>query len=93
MNHYITPDNQKWGFDDTQTVLVPAEAVLIPSSYTVDQIPYLTLVNGVITYNQAQHDADVTAQQAEVAAKASALAKLAALGLTPFEIVALIGEK
>jgi hypothetical protein len=91
MNHYITPDNKTWGFNETQTSLIPENAVLIPSSFTVQQIPYLTLINNTIVFNQAEYDAD----QAEIAtktnSKASALAKLAALGLTQDEITALVG--
>lgn len=52
MNHYITPDNKKWGFDDTQTDLIPKNAILIPESFTLDQIPYLDLLNGVVSLNQ-----------------------------------------
>ena len=95
MNHYITSDNKTWGFDNTQTNLIPAGSVEIPATYTFDQYPYLTLVNGEISYNQTKHDADVTAQQAtqqaQATAKASATAKLTALGLTADEITALIG--
>lgn len=95
MNHYITPDNKTWGFDDTQTHLVPDGAVLIPNIYTMNQLPYLVLVDGDIVYDQARHDSDVaTAQaneQAALAVKASAIAKLTVLGLTADEITALTG--
>lgn len=95
MNHYITPDNKSLGFDDTQTDLIPADAVLVPNIYTMQQIPYLTLVDGVIIYDQAKYDSDVAAAQANeqtaLAAKASAIAKLTALGLTATEITALTG--
>jgi hypothetical protein len=94
MSHYITPDNQILGFDNTQTHLVPDDAVLIPDTYTMEQIPYITLVSGVVTYNKAKHDVDVeaiaSAQQEIMDAKASALAKLAALGLTEDEVKALV---
>jgi len=95
MNHYITPDNKTWGFDDTQVSLIPSDAVLIPTSFTFDKYPYLTLVNGVVEYNQSAHDA-VTAQaqaaeQVQATAKASAISKLTALGLTSAEITALTG--
>jgi hypothetical protein len=96
MNHYIDTNNKTWGFDETQTHLIPAGAVLIAPSYPFDTYPYLTLVNGVVTYNQTQHDADkaaaVAAEAAATTAKASALAKLAALGLTESEIKAIVGS-
>jgi hypothetical protein len=95
MNHYITPDNKSLGFDDTQTDLIPDGAVLVPNIYTMQQIPYLMLVDGSIVYDQAKYDSDVAAaqanEQAALAAKASAIAKLTALGLTATEITALTG--
>ena len=95
MNHYITPDNQKFGFDNTQEHLIPSDAVLIPNTYTMEHIPYITLVNGVVFYDQTKHDSDVATaqanQQAAESAKESAIAKLTALGLTATEITALTG--
>jgi len=95
MNHYITPDNKTWGFDDTQVSLIPSDAVLIPTSFTFDKYPYLTLVNGEIVYNQTQHDADKTALQALIttaaSTRASAMAKLNALGITADEIKSILG--
>jgi len=91
MKHYIDTNNQHWGFDDTQINLIPKDAVLIPDTYTMDQIPYITLVNGVVTYDQAKHDAEQNAIQTAKDEKTSALAKLTALGLTQAEITALIG--
>ena len=94
MNHYITTDNKIWGFDDFQKSLIPSDAILIPESYTFDQFPYLTLVNGIIQYNQNQHDADIEnqKQQQDAAAKVQQdiISKLTALGLTQAEITALI---
>ncbi len=96
MNHYITPDNQIWGFDESQTNLIPENAVLIPNIYTVAQIPYITFVNEILTFNQEKYNADIAEeiakQQAQVIAKQSAMAKLAALGLTQDEVKALIGQ-
>lgn len=95
MSHYITPDNQLLGFDNTQTHLIPDGAVLIPDTYTMEQIPYIELVDGVATYNQAKHDVDIAlviaTQQSQEAAKASAVSKLSALGLTADEIKAITG--
>lgn len=90
MNNYIDTNNKIWGFDDTQTNLIPEGAVEIPSTFTMDQIPYITLINGVPTFNQEKYDSDKAAIQASISAKASALAKLAALGLTQDEINALL---
>jgi hypothetical protein len=95
MNHYITPDNKTWGFEDNQAELVPSDAVLIPDTYTIAQIPYITLINGVVYFNQTQFDADIKAVEdtkiAQASAKASAIAKLASLGLTESEVAALLG--
>jgi len=95
MNHYITPNNKKWGFDETQIHLIPKDAVLIPINFTMEQIPYIELIDNVPTFNQAKYDADknaeAQAEQAAETAKASALAKLTALGLTADEVKALIG--
>ena len=95
MNHYITPDNQRWGFDETQTHLIPEDAVLIPDTYTMDQIQYITLVDGNVFYDSDRHDADMqaieNAKQAAEVAKQSGAAKLAAIGLTPEEIKHLLG--
>jgi hypothetical protein len=63
MNNYIDTNNKILGFDSTQTALIPAGAVLIPSSYTPDQYPYLTLENGVINFNSTAYNSAVQAQQ------------------------------
>ena len=93
MKHYITPDNQRWGFDDTQADLIPEDAVIIPDSYTMDQHMYLSLVDGNVFYNQAQHDADMQAiedaKQTIIDNKQAAISKLMALGLTEEEALAL----
>lgn len=94
MSHYITPDNKLLGIDNTQAQLIPNDAVLIPDTYTMEQIPYIELVDGVVTYNQAKHEAEIklvedtkTIQENN---KASAIAKLTTLGLTTDEIKALV---
>jgi len=63
MNYYIDTNNKIWGFDSTQTGLIPADAVLIPNTYTIDQYPYLTLVNGVINFDSSSYNAAVTQQK------------------------------
>jgi len=95
MYHYINIDNKTFGFDETQTNLIPADAILIPSEYTFNQYPYLTLVDGSINYNKEQHDIDMQTLQEEIETlnnnKKTAIDKLSALGLTQNEINALIG--
>jgi len=49
------------------------------------------LVNGKVVVNQAKKQAIIDAQEAQVTAKESAMAKLSALGLTEDELKALIG--
>ena len=59
MNYYIDTNNKIWGFDDTQSSLIPAGAVLIPTTYTFDQYPYLTLVNGVINFDSSAYNSAI----------------------------------
>jgi hypothetical protein len=56
MNHYVTPDNKKYGFDDTQTDLIPPDAVLIPDTIPIDQVQFVELVDGVPVVNQTLYD-------------------------------------
>jgi len=49
------------------------------------------LVDGKVVVNQAKKQAIIDAQEAQVTAKESAMAKLSALGLTEDELKALIG--
>jgi hypothetical protein len=49
------------------------------------------LVNGVVVVNETKKQAIINAKQAPIDAKASALAKLNALGLTQDEVKALVG--
>ena len=56
MNHYVTPDNKKYGFDDTQTNLIPADAVLIPDTIPIDQVQFVELIDGVPVVNQVQYN-------------------------------------
>ena len=48
MSIYITTDNFVMGFDVGQEI--PAGAVAVPETFTPDHYPFLTLVNGVVTY-------------------------------------------
>jgi hypothetical protein len=63
MNNYIDTNNKIWGFDSTQSSLIPAGAVLILNNYTSDQYPYLTLVNGVINFDSSEYNTSVTNQK------------------------------
>jgi hypothetical protein len=49
------------------------------------------LVNGQVVVNETKKQAIINAKQAPIDAKASALAKLTALGLTENEVKALVG--
>jgi len=49
------------------------------------------LVDGKVIVNKTKKQSIITAQEAQATAKASALAKLTALGLTQAEVTALIG--
>lgn len=73
MNHYIDTNNKIWGFDDTQADLVPVGAVSIPTTYTSDQYPYLTLINGTINFNSTAY---TTALQADKLAACKAQAQI-----------------
>ena len=96
MKHYITPDNNTWGFDDTQTHLIPSDAKVIPDSYEMDQLKYLQLINGQIVFNQTAYNEDKVKNEADKLrleqkenTRRSALAKLTALGLSEDEISSL----
>lgn len=74
MSIYIDTDNKILGFDDSQADLIPSGAVEIPSTYTPNQYPYITLVSGAIKYNKSAYDAAVNAKQlADCKAKAQNL--------------------
>jgi hypothetical protein len=63
MNNYIDTNNKIWGFDSTQSSLIPAGAVEIPNNYTSDQYPYLTLVDGVINFDSSAYNTAVANQK------------------------------
>jgi hypothetical protein len=74
----------------------PAGAIIVDSSALPqgDDAKYFdawVLNNGVVTVDSAKKAAIIAAEQAQVTAKASALAKLTALGLTQAEVTALLG--
>ena len=80
-----------------ETVLAkdcPAGAIIVEQSDLPTDNEYFNaweLVDGKVVVNEAKKQAIIDAIQAPITAKASALAKLAALGLTQDEVKALIG--
>ena len=72
----------------------PAGAIIVDDSELPTDNEYFNaweLVDGKVVVNEAKKQAIIDAIQAPITAKASALAKLAALGLTQDEVKALIG--
>jgi hypothetical protein len=72
----------------------PAEAIIIDDSSLPTDNQFFNaweLVNGQVVVNQTKKQAIIDAIQAPIDAKVSALAKLAALGLTEDEVKALVG--
>jgi len=80
--------------EETQAKDTPAGSIIVD----VDSLPAdneffnaWELVDGQVVVNEAKKQAIIDAKQAPIDAKASALAKFAALGLTEDEVKALIG--
>ena len=72
----------------------PAGAIIIDDSELPTDNEHFNaweLVNGKVVVNETKKQAIIDAIQAPITAKASALAKLAALGLTQDEVKALVG--
>jgi hypothetical protein len=72
----------------------PAGAIIIDDSELPTDNEYFNaweLVDGKVVVNKTKKQAIIDAHQAVIDTKASALAKLAALGLTQDEVTALIG--
>jgi hypothetical protein len=72
----------------------PAGAIIIDDSTFPIESEYFNaweLINGTIVVNETKKQTIIDAIQAPINAKASALDKLAALGLTENEIKALVG--
>jgi exo-beta-1,3-glucanase (GH17 family) len=63
MKYYIDNNNQIWAFDSFTDSNIPSGLFLIPNTYTVDQFPYLTLVNGNINFNSSAYNSSITAQK------------------------------
>lgn len=58
MNNYLIPNKPGvFGFDESQSQFIPQDAVLIPSTYKVDQYPFLSLTsNGKINFDSAAYN-------------------------------------
>ena len=72
----------------------PNHAIIVDNSELPSDYTYFNaweLVNGKILVNENKKQAIIDSTQAPITAKASALAKLAALGLTQDEVKALVG--
>ena len=72
----------------------PAGAIIVDNSELPTDNEYFNaweLVDGKVVVNEAKKQDIIDAIQAPITAKASALAKLTALGLTQAEVTALIG--
>jgi hypothetical protein len=72
----------------------PAGAIIVDDSTLPTENEYFNaweLVNGTVVVNETKKQAIIDAKQTAIDTKASALAKLAALGLTQDEVKALIG--
>ena len=72
----------------------PAGAIIIDDSELPTDNEYFNaweLVDGKVVVNEAKKQAIIDAIQAPITAKASALAKLTALGLSEDEVKALVG--
>ena len=72
----------------------PLNAVIVDDSELPTDNEYFNaweLIDGKVVINETKKQAIINAKQAPIDAKASALAKLAALGLTQDEVKALVG--
>ena len=72
----------------------PAGAIIVDANSLPTDNEFFNaweLVNGQVVVNETKKQAIINAKQAPIDAKASALAKLAALGLTQDEVKALVG--
>jgi hypothetical protein len=72
----------------------PAGAIIVDSSVLPTENEYFNaweLINGTVVVNETKKQAIIDAQTAATTVKESALAKLAALGLTQDELKTLIG--
>lgn len=72
----------------------PEGAIIVDSSVLPTENEYFNaweLINGTVVVNETKKQAIIDKVEAEISTKASALTKLAALGLTEDEVKALVG--
>jgi len=72
----------------------PKDAIIVDSSELPIENEFFNaweLVNGKVVVNETKKQSIINAKQSPIDAKASALAKLTALGLTQDEVKALVG--
>jgi hypothetical protein len=82
------------GIEWIQTKDAPTDSIIIDDSELPKDTEFFNaweLVDGKVVVNEAKKQAIIDAIQAPITAKASALAKLAKLGLTEEEVKAIIG--
>ena len=78
--------------EETQVKDTPAGSIIVDAdSLPTEYFDAWELVDGQVVVNEAKKQAIIDAIQAPIDAKASALAKFAALGLTEDEVKALVG--
>jgi len=78
--------------EETQAKDTPAGSIIVDAdSLPTEYFDAWELVDGQVVINEAKKQAIIDAQTATTTAKESALAKLAALGLTEDEVKALVG--
>ena len=78
--------------EETQAKDTPAGSIIVDAdSLPTEYFDAWELVDGQVVINETKKQAIIDAQTAATTAKESALAKLAALGLTEDEVKALVG--
>lgn len=84
-------DIQKVQEKDTPSSSIIVDDSTLPQGADAQFFDAWELIDGKVVVNEAKKKAIIDAQQVPIIAKASALAKLTALGLTEDEVKALIG--
>ena len=86
--------DKQWFIEQVLAKDCPNGAIIVDSDSLPTDNEFFNaweLVDGQVIVNETKKQAIIDAKQAPIDAKASALAKLAALGLTEDEVKALIG--
>jgi hypothetical protein len=88
----VTIPTGELSIEETQAKDTPTGSIIVDAdSLPTEYFDACELVDGKVVMNETKKQAIIDAIQAPIDAKASALAKLATLGLTDAEIKALIG--